>query len=690
MKKRSKFSRHLSKKQWFIFSSIATILTLFITGVLSFILFIWLPGAPSLEVKQTTTLYTNSGEILGKHTYGQNRDWVPLSDISPYVIQGTIATEDRNFYKHNGFDLKRIAAALMIDVIHMSKVQGASTITQQYARNLYLTHEKTWLRKAKEAYYTLRLETHYSKDTLLEGYLNTIYYGNGMYGIEAASQYYFGKHARDLTLSEASYLVGIPKSPGIYNPIANLEKANERRNVVLYAMEKAEFITKEQKEEAKTEVFTQKVAPDLEKQNYFAPYFQDMVMKEAAEILKVDVNELAKYGLNIYTTLDKNIQKNMEESSKSLFPKESDIQVAVMSMDPKTGEVKGLLGGRDYKTSPFNRATQAIRQPGSTMKPILYYAALENGFTPATTMKSTYTSFTSEQDQEVYQPTNYNNVYADDFITMALAMAVSDNIYAVKTHLFLGMDTLVNTASQMGVHSKLQAVPSLALGSSPMKMSELMNAYALLANGGKSVKPTYIQTIIGHDGKLLYTNQTKKKQKQILNETNAFLTTHMMTGMFDSSLNGYMRVTGDSIAHTLTRPYAGKSGSTDVDAWMIGFTPSLLTGVWVGYDRDKLLEKPSEKLLARNLLASFMEESLSNTPIENFEPPKDVEGALIDPVTGYLATENCPQKRLVYFKKDELPTATCENHPVHVTNEETEKEKKDRTWFTPFKKWFPF
>lgn len=687
MKKRYK---QRNKKKWILLSSIATLLTFFMTGMLGFIFFIWLPGAPSLEVKQTTTLYTNSGEILGKHTYGQNRDWVALSEISPYVIQGTLATEDRNFYTHNGFDLKRIASALMVDITHMAKVQGASTITQQYARNLYLSHEKTWIRKAKEAYYTLRLETHYDKDTLLEGYLNTIYYGHGMYGIEAASQYYFGKHAHDLTLSEASYLVGIPKSPNLYTPIGNLEKANERRNIVLYSMEAAGLITKEQKEEASSQIYTPKKNTTIEKQNHFAPYFQDMVMKEAAEILQVDVNELAKYGLNIYTTLDKNIQKTMESSSANLFPKESEVQVAVMSMDPKTGAVKGLIGGRDYKTSPFNRATQAKRQPGSTIKPILYYAALENGFTPATTMKSTSTSFDLGQEQEVYQPANYNHAYANDFITMALAMAVSDNIYAVKTHLFLGMDTLVKTAKQMGIHSKLQAVPSLALGSSPTRMSELMNAYALLANGGKSVQPTYIQTIIGQNGKLLYTSQTKKKQKQVLTKANTFLTTHMMTGMFDCSLNSYMRVTGDSIANALTRPYAGKSGSTDVDAWMIGFTPSLLTGVWVGYDRDKFLEKPSEKLFARNLWLDIMEKSLANTPIENFEPPADVEGMLIDPITGKLATDNCPQKRLVYFKKGQSPTATCDSHPEHKKNKENNPEEKKHSWFTPFKKWFPF
>lgn len=668
-------------------AAIGLIALFFILG-LSYFFFIVQSDCPSLDVKQTTTLYTSQGHILGKHTYGQNRDWVALSDISPHIIAGTIATEDQNFYRHHGFDFKRIAAALMVDIAHFSKVQGASTITQQYARNLYLSHEKTWTRKIKEAYYTMRLEAHYDKNQLLEGYLNTIYYGHGMYGVEAASQYYFGKHAKDLDLTEAGYLVGIPKGPNLYTPIGNLAEANRRKKVVLQSMYDLNFINQAQYKEALSTQYERTASSAEMPSNDFAPYFQDMVMKEAAEILHTDVAKLSQYGLTIYTTLDEEIQRTIENSSMRLIPDQSEIQLAVMSMDPKTGEVKGIVGGRDYAKSPFNRATQAYRQPGSTMKPILYYTALENGFTPATTMKSAYTSFVIDHEKEVYQPGNYNHAYANDFITMALAMAVSDNIYAVKTHLFLGMNALVDSARKMGIHSKLDAVPSLALGSSPTSMSEMMNAYALLANGGKSVKPTYIRTIVDRNGKLLYTNQVHQKSKQILNADHAFLTTHMMTGMFDSSLNSYMRVTGDSIAKSLTRPYAGKSGSTNVDGWMIGYTPSLLTGVWVGYDRDHLLEKPYEKLLARNIWVQVMEESLQNKPIESFTPTKGVEGALIDPITGQLATENCPQKRFVYFKKGDIPTKSCTEHPVE---EKQEKQKeKEPSWFAPFKKWSPF
>lgn len=674
-------------KTWQTKILVAFIAFLFVTWLCYFFL-ISLSGSPSLDVKQTTTLYTSHGDVLGKHTYGQNRDWVPLADISPHIIAGTIATEDRNFYQHNGFDFKRIAAALIIDIVKFSKAQGASTITQQYARNLYLSHEKTWIRKLKEAYYTLRLEAHYDKDTLLEGYLNTIYYGHGMYGVEAASQYYFGKSARHLNITEASYLVGIPKSPSLYTPIDNLDMANQRKKIVLCSMLELDYIDQQQYAQSLSTDYKQAPENTTQPSNRYAPYFQDMVMKEAAEILQVERDELSKYGLNIYTTLDRSIQNSIEKSGEGLVPEQSEVQLAVMSMDPKTGEVKGIIGGRDYVESPFNRATQAYRQPGSTMKPILYYTALENGFTPATTMKSTYTSFVINQEKEVYQPGNFNHAYANDFITMAMAMAVSDNIYAVKTHLFLGMDALIKSARKMGIHSKLEPVPSLALGSSPTSMSEMMNAYALLANGGKAVKPTYIQTIVDKSGKLLYTNRTLQKSKQVLNEADAFLTTHMMTGMFDSGLNSYMRVTGDSIAHALTRPYAGKSGSTNVDGWMIGYTPSLLTGVWVGYDRDRLLEKPYEKLLARNIWVQVMEESLRNQPIEGFKPPKGVEAALIDPITGHLATENCPHKRLVYFKKGDAPTVICTDHPVQ--KEKKDLVEQDNSWFSPFKKWFPF
>lgn len=615
-------------------------------------------GPPPLAVPESTLYYSDNGEIIGETNNGQKRYWVPIKSISPEVIQATVAVEDRQFYNHKGFDMKRIGGALLADIRAGAKVQGASTITQQYARNLFLDHDKTWKRKWNEALYTIRLEMNYSKKEILEGYLNTIYYGHGAYGVEAASRFYFGKNTKELTLAEASMLAGIPKGPSSYSPIVNLKKAKIRQKIVLTSMLNKGYITEAELEKATQFPLSFKGEHPIT--NKMAPYFQDAVKQVLKTQLHMDERTIELGGLRVYTTLNEKQQALAEDAFAKIIEKSSGIQAALVAMKPGTGEVTALVGGRNYQQSPFNRATQAIRQPGSTIKPLLYYAALENGFTPSTTLKSEVTTFTFDNGKSSYSPKNFNYQYAHADITLAQAIALSDNIYAVKTHLFLGQKKLIETAKRFGLTTKMDEVPSLALGTSGARVIEMVNAYSLLANGGKKVQPIFITKVENHKGEVLY--QRKNESEQILDPDKAFVMTQMLTGVFDEKLNGYTKVTGSTIAKQLTRPYAGKSGSTSTDSWIIGYTPQLVTGVWTGYDQAKTIERPLEKTYAKKIWATFMETSLKDEPIKNFKETKNVIGVYIDPKSGKLATDRCPVSRLTYFVKGTEPQDYCPEH----------------------------
>ena len=640
-------------------------------------------GPPPVEVPQSTIYFSSDGKVIGESDHGQKRYWVSLEEISPHLIHATLAIEDQRFFSHIGFDPKRIAGAVIADLKALAKVQGASTISQQYARNLFLSHEKTWSRKIKEAFYTIRLEANYSKKEILEGYLNTIYFGHGTYGVEAASRYYFNKPAKDLTLAEAALLAGIPKGPGHFSPFTNFENAKERQELILSEMAKQHYIREKEAEKAVAEKIHLAGSGQMERKNT-APYFQDSVRSQLQSKLGLDERTIALGGLKVYTTLDTKMQKIAEKQFEKVIPEQSMIQGALVAMDPETGYVRALIGGRDYGESSFNRAVQAKRQPGSTIKPILYYAALEEGFTPASTFRSEATTFTFDDGRESYTPHNFNHKYAGDDITMVQALALSDNIYAVKTHLYLGMDKMIETAKKFGIRSKLEKVPSLALGTSDVRVIEMVTAYSHFANGGKAVEPVFITKVEDADGNIIFLHQ--KETEQVLDPDITFIMTHMMTGTFDPALNGYATVTGQSIVPKITRIYAGKSGSTNTDSWMIGFSPQLVTAVWIGYDKGKTINRFDEQQFAKFIWVDFMEEALKGLPVKNFRPTPGVTGVYIHPESGLLATKDCPEKRLTYFIKG--------SEPVQYCTEKTKNEKdpdpappsgKSRPWY---KKWF--
>lgn len=667
----------------FIFSLIGfTIATLLGIGVL---LYAKILGPPPLAVPQSTLFYSDDGVVIGESHNGQKRYWVELNEICPNLIDATISIEDRNFFTHHGFDYKRIAGALLADIKALAKVQGASTISQQYARNLFLEHEKTWKRKLLEAFYTIRLEMYYSKKEILEGYLNTIYYGHGAYGAQAASQFYFGKNANELTLAEASILAGVPKGAGIYSPFVSMDKAKQRQKLILQTMVENGYIHNRHAEEALNESLTF-IGKHLHTKIKTAPYFQDAVRHALKTELNLDDRTIELGGLKVYTTLDTKQQEIAEQTVEKLIAEESEIQVGFVAMNPKTGYVHAMVGGRDYIESPFNRSVQAIRQPGSTIKPFLYYAALEHGFTPSTIMRSEQTTFRFDDGRPDYSPKNYNSQYADGDITMAQALALSDNIYAVKTHLFLGEDMLVQTVKKFGITTKMNKVPSLALGTSGVRVIEMAGAYSMFANGGKKVSPTMIKRVENHKGEIIY--EHKKEPLPILRPELAYVTTHMMTGIFDAKLNGYTSVTGSTIINDMTRPYAGKSGSTDTDSWMIGFSPQLVTAVWTGYDKGQVLHLTADKSYAKNIWIRFMEDAHKGKPAKGFKAPKATVGVFINPENGKLSTGNCPVKRLTYFAEGTEPTEYCTDHLQHLEKKPNKVDKlPKKPWYKKIFDW---
>lgn len=671
----------------YIGASSIVLIALFIAGLY---FSLYLQGPPSLTSEQNTVIFAGKEQVIGVKHGNESRYWVELDDISPYLKKAFIVTEDQHFYEHNGFDFKRIVAAVGKNILAMDKIQGASTITQQYARNLYLNHEKTWERKLKEAIHTIRLEMFYDKDRIFEGYLNTIYFGHGNYGIEAASRYYFDKHADELTLEEAALLVAIPKGPSYYSPILYPEHAIQRQRMILKQMHEHGVITAKEYQQA----LAKKIIIEPEKRDVeeVAPYFQDAVVREAMNILSVTKEELYTGGYHIYTTLDVDRQNELEKTIEQTIDQESSIQIAGVSMDPETGAIQALVGGRNYDKSPYNRAIQAKRMAGSTFKPFLYYAALKNGYTPVTSLMSKPTYFQLENGQ-TYQPSNYNGYYAYAPITMTQALALSDNIYAVKTNLFLKPETLVETARTFGIRSDLPAVPSLALGTASVSVLEMTEAYSKLANNGKQVIPHTVTKITNHRGKVIYSREDSKPE-QVLDPQVTYVLTHMMTGIFDESLNGYSSVTGASINHMLTRTYAGKSGTTNSDSWMIGFTPQLVTAIWTGYDKNQEMTKVEEKGYAKEIWAAYMEKAHEDLPIDVFRPPEGVTGVYIDPQTGKIATKHCPNRRLTFFIEGTEPRSRCDEHvPEEGLKEEDripdgqksrEKQEKKGGWRSIF------
>lgn len=607
--------------------------------------------SPKLEIKSANniSLYDSTGNLYFQGS-GTN-EWVALKDISQNVIDATISTEDKNFYKHFGFDFLRIIKAGYTNILAGKTKQGASTISQQYVKNLFLDFDKTWERKWNEMWLTLNVETHYSKEEILEGYLNTINYGHGMYGIANAADYYFNKKAKDLTLAEASMLVGIPKSPANYSPLINYDLAKSRQSLILKGMVKNNYISEDEMNEAYQEELTI-IGKKATINSDTILYFQDAVLTELNSIKSIPNSFLDTGGLKIYTTLDMNAQSSLEQSMKENLKNNEEVQTSGIMIDPKTGNIIALVGGKDYSTSQYNRATKSLRQVGSTMKPFLYYAALENGFTSSTSFTSEQTTF-AFSNKDSYSPKNANEIYGHKPISLAAAIAYSENIYAIKTHMFLGEDALVNMAKRLGITAKLPEIPSLPLGTSEIGIIEMASAYSVFANNGYKNRPHLITKIEDINGNVLY--EFKETEELVLNPSLTYILNELLTTTYDSSFIDYNYPTIINVAGRLSRKYSVKSGTTATDTWTIGYTPQIVTAIWVGYDDAREIDK-SLYASSKNIWADTMEVFLKDKEKVWFDMPSNVVGVLVDPISGKPATANSAKKKVLYYLKGTEPT----------------------------------
>ena len=613
------------------------------TGAFTALFYLYLRYAPlpHNEIVNTSKMVAADGSTLTDLVKsGGNRVKVPLRDIPQTLIDATISVEDQQFYKHSGINPVGIARALLQDLETGKWVAGGSTITQQLTKNLYLT----------------QMEMNYSKDEILEQYLNVIYYGQGAYGIGMAAETYFNKQAKDLTLAESSLLAGLPQAPSDYDPLLHLDKAKERQRIVLDLMVQQGKITRATANSAFTEELHFATSKSMVGE---APYFTDFVSDQLKNTYGYTQEQLDRGGMTIKTTLDPKMQKAAEQAvaeELGKLPTSKGMQVSLLAMDPQTGEIKAMVGGRNYNESTYNR-TLAKRQPGSAFKPLVYLTALNNKYTPATRIMSKHTTFEYEDQgqKKTYEVNNFGNTYYNDYIPFRQAIARSDNVFAVTTIMDIGPDKVITTAKALGIRSELKPFPSLALGTFPATPLEMVRAYAALANGGYKVEPHAIAEVTDDGDKQVLTFINKKTS--IIDEGSAFILTDMMKAVLNDPNGTAYRVHG-----LFPRAAAAKTGTTDTDAWMIGYTPQLVTAVWVGYDKDRLLSV-TESHAAAPIWAKFMAAAHAGLPEKDFPVPSNVTEVSIDPTTGQIATENCPVKQREYFLSGSEPTDWCTDHP---------------------------
>ena len=606
--------------------------------------------------------------------YREQRIDVPLSRVSPHLVRALVAVEDQRFYDHKGIDLVRVAGAAISNLRHGNRGQGASTLTQQLARNSFLTPEKTYTRKLKELVLARRLEAEFSKDEILELYLNKVYFGAGLYGAQAAALGYFGKPAADLSLAQAAMLAGLVKSPSTYAPTVDLARATARRDVVLTVMRDAGVITGDEHKKAVREAVV--LEDSLRRAEAYGQYFKEAVRLELVE--RFGHERVYEGGLVVYTTLDLAMQKaaeaEVEHSLKEIearqaarrrkgapAPTTPPLQAALVALDPRTGEVRALVGGRDFSASPFDRARQARRQAGSAFKPFVYAAAIEAGYSPA--------SLITDLDAPIKTPqggwTPEDEHLESPFLTMRTALRSSSNRAAVHMLDDVGIDSAVSLATRMGMDG-LPSVPSLALGAGDVTLMSMTAAYGAFANQGLLPVPTLIRRVETSSGEVLY--ERKSEPQRVISESTAFLMTSMLADVVNSGTAWPARRVG------FTLPAAGKTGTTNDyrDAWFVGFTPRLVSGVWIGYDQPRTIMAGGYAAeLAVPLWGRFMARATKGNAPDWYQAPAAVTSATICPLSGKLATQECAgeggaRPYTEYFASDHAPTEYCDLHVLRA------------------------
>ncbi|MCH1939503.1 transglycosylase domain-containing protein [Holdemania massiliensis] len=595
-------------------------------ALLGFYGYAYLSYVPLLGQDSRIRLYNNQGGLIYESTYQKNSEWINLEDVPQTMIDAVISIEDRRFYQHYGLDPIRIAKAVMVNAENGDIVEGGSTITQQLARNLFLTLDQTWSRKFQEAVYAAKLEMHFSKDQILETYLNTIYYGHGIYGIQKAAAFFFGKELEDCTLGEMAMLAGIPNGPSLFSPFISMENARRRQSVVLQAMVDNEKLSQSEADLAKSEPV---LLADFSSQKIMGSsgYYKDAVLAQLKEMGFLDQETLEK-GLNVYTYLDPQMQTILQDAVDDHMP-DTDQQIAGLILEPFTFNVLAMVGGRDYTTSQYNRALYSTRQVGSTLKPLLYYIALQQGLSPSSTFLSTATQFQISQSV-FYSPTNYRNVYPEKEISMINAIGVSDNIYAVKTHLFLGMDLLADGLAAFGIESE-EATAAMALGATHFPLIDLAKIYNTFASEGLVDEPSMIRLVTDNAGNILY--QRHENPKQLLHRDETLMLSQLLRAPFD--IKNLQVMTPSLLGYEPYTTTAAKSGSSDWDSLIAGYNPQMTVVLWSGYDENERLETNEERRVPKLIWKQIFNTVYSqDSPGPWYTLSPQLEERRVDPISG--------------------------------------------------------
>lgn len=603
---------------------------------------------------QTTRIFASNGTLLTSLYYEQDRVVVPLSEISPYLQHAVIAIEDERFYQHKGYDPKAIARAFLTNLASGHTVEGASTITQQYVKNTIFTREKTFDRKIKEASLAYQLEQKYTKDQILEKYLNTIYFGHSWYGVETASNKFFGKRAKTLSLPEAAMLAAIIKSPSDFSPYAHLNEAKERRDLVIHQMARLKYITPIEESQSVAAPIT--VRP-FSRPNTIQPYFVDYVLKELKEKFKYSDDMIFKGGLRIYTTINLTMQKEAENAAWSTLDKPNDPSASIVAVEPATGYIRAMVGGRDYNKDKYNLATSHNRQPGSSFKPFVFATAVENGISPSQQYDSSPGNLPVGGGR-TWHVDNYVEGSGGPPMALHDALVRSVNTVFARLILDVGVDKVTDVATRMGIPREfISQNPAIALGGfrngpSPLDMA---SAYATFANSGKHVPPVAVTKITDAAGKPIW--QYTPKPQQAISEATAYIVTDVLQDVIRYGTGTRARI---------SRPCAGKTGTASSyrDAWFCGFTPGLSAAVWVGYPKGQISMynvhgiRVAGGTFPAQIWSRFMSHVASNLPDGNFTKPKGgIENVLVCSESGLLPSKYCPDTEYRPFLSSKVPHA---------------------------------
>jgi 1A family penicillin-binding protein len=664
----------------------AIVLGTTVCGVSAILVTVWLvivavrsvPDAAALRgigtMSQATTLL-DAQDRPAFTIFREQRIDVPLSRVSRRLVQAILAIEDQRFYDHSGVDVLRVAGAAMNNLLEGRFAQGGSTLTQQLARQSFLSPDKTIRRKITEVLVATRLEQQFTKDEILSFYLNKVYFGDGLYGVEAASLGYFNKHAADVSLEEAALLAGLVKAPSAYAPTVSLQRATARRNVVLQAMRDSKMIDRATYEAAAKSPVV--INDGLRAGEDYGQAFKEEVRRFLVQ--RFGWERVYQGGLKVYTTIDLEMQKAAEAevataiaeiekrqaASKTQKIDDQQLQAALVAMDPHTGHVRAMVGGRDFVQSTFNRATQARRQPGSAFKPFVYAAALERGFSPATLIADLDVPIMTLQGAWVPEDEHSDG----SPMTMRTALRMSSNRAAVRMLEDVGISVTVDYAKRLGVGS-VPSVPSLALGSGEVTLDAMTAAFSTFANGGMVPIPVLVRRVESINGDVLYTDD--HVQQRAVSEATAYQMADMLEDVINQGTAWPARREGFML------PAAGKTGTTNDyhDAWFIGFTPHLATGVWVGYDQPRtIIGRGYAADLAVPLWARFMKQATRNDKPDWLARPRNITSARICRLSGKLATDSCrdavdesedgTRHAMTYYENFVAGTEPTETCPIH-------------------------